>query len=474
MHLTPPSLFRSNNIAFGYNKRLNNQLVERLNQNPDSPVNKTLLAVNETCNNTENALKRLEGRDFQNFKKNENTISILSGYLVDAKSYLARTVDRLYPELGFSKKESDGYQKDAEHAEFLYESQYGNAQRKESDWRCQLTNNLGWQDYLEYVDEDEAQKEEAEFEKNRKSFMEELLSAPDGSKSGEAMVEKFIPFSYSPTSLDDVVGLRQSIDDIEDLILFPLEQPEGAKEREEKYGIKSPGFVMFFGPPGCGKTMLAEAIAAESGCDMYKLDLSKFGSSYVNGTAVNVSKAFEYVIEQAQQSDKPVILFMDELDSVLSQRSSGEGSKEDNKVVNTLLPLLTQAQENNILVIGATNMYDSLDAAAKRRVDMNCYIGLPNGSEIQELLAKRLSTFKMGQDLASNKDALNEISKELVGYSPSIINKVVKAASKIAYKEARAVEQNDFDRALKEGAWEKINEKEYKPENKQTQMGFHP
>jgi len=477
MRLTPPSLISGrNNINFGYNKKLNKQLVARLEQNPDNPINRTLLEVNQTCNNTEDNLKHLEGRKFQNYKKNENSIILLTDYFLAAKAYLARTADRLFPDLAYSRIEAQGYSCDAEDAEILFQEQYdGVFERKEADWRCQIANNLGWNELIEFTEDDSQPVKDLSSDEAK--FIQNLFNQNSGSEAkGDELVKKFTPFSYSPKSLDDVVGLSDSVEDIKDLIIYPLQNSEAAVGRRDEYGIEIPGFAMFFGPPGCGKTMLVEAIAAETGCDMYSLDLSKFGSSYVNGTASNIAKAFDYVIEQAKDSEKPVILFMDELDSVLSKRTDGAGgNKEDNKAVNALLPLLTQAKENNILVIGATNMFDSLDPAAKRRVDMTCYIGLPKEEEISELLSRGLNKYKKGKTLASDPQAIKEISKELVGYSPSNINKIIKAAFKKAYKAQREVEKDDFKKALKEGAWEKIDENEYLPENRKktkNRMGF--
>lgn len=398
---------------------------------------------------------------------------------MDAKLYLCKTVDRLFPDLNFSQKEQDAYDEESSKMELPFDAESDKGIKSAYIWRDMLVDNMICQKNESNKIETPDFKSVPDANLSDDEFVAKTLAdafSSGGTKS-ETLVEKFKPFSYSPKSLDDIVGLKDSVEDIKDSIILPLKDPEAARIRKEEYGLDIPGFAIFFGPPGCGKTMLAEAIAAETGCDMYTLDLSKFGSSYVNGTSTNVAKAFEYVKEQAKKSDKPVLLFMDELDSVLKARSSEGDSAEDNKVVNALLPMLTQAKENNILIIGATNRYDMLDSAAKRRMNFKCYIGLPSEKEIAKLLSNKLSDMTKGAELSEDKEALEKISSKLKGYSPSNINDMINDAAKIACKNNRAIKASDFDTVLKEGVWEKIDESEYLPENKQkpkNPIGFRP
>ena len=443
----------NNNVAFGYDKRLNKKLNERLSLVPSTPATRLISDMNSTCNSTESTIVQLERPENGGVDRNEEQINILLSYFVNAKRTLCHLVDRLFPDLNFTKKTIDTYDKEEVERGILYES----------------------------IPEEEAKKSAYKWRENMFQLLEndldnKVLSTPNGlSGVGVGFGEdgdqnsllKFEPSSSSPKSLDDVVGLDRCVEDIKDYIIYPLKYPKEAKQREEEYGIKIPSFSVFFGPPGCGKTMLAEAIAAESGCDMYILDLSQVGSTYVNGTVINIAKAFKEIEDIAKKSEKPIILFMDEMDSILAKRDGSESkSEEDNKVVNTLLPLITSAQDKNIMIIGATNMYNLLDPAAVRRIKFKSYIGLPNQKDIQKLLNKTLSKYKMGKNLADNEEALNRISKSLVGYSPSNIVDMVDGALKLAYKGNREVIEKDFEEVLKEGSFEKINEEEYLPENK--------
>ena len=164
---------------------------------------------------------------------------------------------------------------------------------------------------------------------------------------------------------------------------------------------------------------------------------------------------------------------MDEMDTMAEKRmQSSNSSKEDNKVVNTLLPLISSAKAKNILIIGATNMYDFLDPAIVRRAGMKQYIGLPDSEEIAILLTKELSKFKKGKNFADNKKAISKLSKELTGYSPSNIKDIIMSASVNAYRCKRELRDVDFAQAIKQGNFEKINEKEYKSEAKKAVAGF--
>ena len=481
-----------NNIAFGYNKEINAKLEKRLLEQ-QTPVNQMILKLVKTCNSTENAIIQLEG---QGVKKNATSINILSDMLIPAKLFLYNLVERLFPDLSYRNIEYKTYAK--EEARIPVPAEYGfnpNGMKTEYFWRTMICDGINAQikrdseEFNTYSPEDlygdsDDEYDDTDYDEEDINFNGQVQGKIGQKKDKnlsqitngkEIEIDKFTPGKNSPKSLDDVIGLDKSIEDIRNFILFPIKYPEKAKQREKDYGIEIPHFIVFHGPPGCGKTMLAEAIAVESDCPMYKIDLSQVGSTYVNGTVQLLSWAFDEVNKISKESDKPVIVFMDEMDSLLSKREDSlSKSPEDNKVVNTLLPIIASAADNNMVIIGATNMYNAIDPAAKRRIEINAYIGLPNEKDIEKLFIKELSKIKMGQNLAANEDDIKLLAKKMIGYTPSNIVSMVKEASRQAFIKNKEIEKDDILNALEEGTYEKIKEEEYMPENKRPtkKVGF--
>ena len=124
------------------------------------------------------------------------------------------------------------------------------------------------------------------------------------------------------------------------------------------------------------------------------------------------------------------------------------------------------AQDKNILVVGATNMFDSLDPAVIDRIKFSAYVGLPKEEEIEKLLAKEFGRYKMGKNLADNEEELKKISRKLVGYSPRSIVNMVSQAFEYAWEESRQVTRADIEKALIDGNYEKINEEDYMPKSR--------
>jgi len=465
-----------NNTSFGYNKPLNEKLVSRLNETPYLPINRLLLEVNNNCNYAEEEIKKLEGEGNCDVIKNQMKINMLLSYFLDAKDFLINTVEKLFPDLNFLDQECATYELESgsirisdETLEELEEIESDTNYDDDSFYEIQEA--FSWRENL--VDGILINKEIEEMQKSQTIDMKSALPLTH-SKDNEGLVEEYTPYSYSPKSLNDVKGLKEQISKIKDLIIYPLEHPQEAKQRQEDYGIEIPHFTILYGPPGCGKTMLAQAIQAETNCKMYIMDISKIGSKYINETAINVKKAFEIVKREAKKSDKPILVFMDEMDSLLAKRSTGEWANDDNtKATNTLLQEIVAAKDNNIIILGATNLYDNIDNAVKDRARMELYIGLPNSKERMELIKSKLNTFKMGKKLAQDPLELFELSEMLKNYSPrTIINTIIPAASLSAYREKRELENRDFIYAIETQKPEEINESEYKPKAKVKNIGF--
>ena len=107
-------------------------------------------------------------------------------------------------------------------------------------------------------------------------------SKTSSSTSVSELAPKFIPSQFSPKGFSDVYAMDEVKQKLQQEIIEYIENPELKEQDYKDYGITPPSTFLFYGPPGCGKTYMAEAIAAEAGLDMYKIDISKIGSSFVN------------------------------------------------------------------------------------------------------------------------------------------------------------------------------------------------
>ena len=169
-----------------------------------------------------------------------------------------------------------------------------------------------------------------------------------------------------------------------------------------EYGKRPPRGIILYGPPGCGKTYITEALSIEAELPMFKFKVSDAGSKYINETSENYKKVFDHVAESAQAIGSPCILFIDEMDSISMNRGS-DTSVEDAKQMGTLLNLIETARDRNIIVIGATNRYDMIDPAIKRRFDEQIYVPMPDEDLRAQVLIMTFNKWLKGQALASDK-----------------------------------------------------------------------
>ena len=175
------------------------------------------------------------------------------------------------------------------------------------------------------------------------------------------------------TKWEDIGGLEETKKLLQEMILYPIEHPD----KYEKFGMKPSKGVLFYGPPGCGKTMMAKAVANECSSNFISVKGPELLTMWVGESESNVRNVFD----KARQAS-PCVLFFDELDSVAVSRGSGRGdSGVGNRVMNQILTEMDGVgEQKNIFFIGATNRPSILDEALLRpgRLDSLVYIPLPD------------------------------------------------------------------------------------------------
>ncbi len=203
---------------------------------------------------------------------------------------------------------------------------------------------------------------------------------------------------------EELGGLHNEIQLVREMIELPLKHPE----LFERLGIDPPKGILLHGTPGCGKTLLAKAVANESGAKFYVINGPEIMSRWYGGSEENLRKIFDEAEKNA-----PSIIFIDEIDSIAPKREEVKGEVEK-RVVSQLLTLLDGLKSRGrIIVIGATNIPNSLDPALRRpgRLDREIEIGVPTKDGRKEVL----QIHTRGMPLAKDVD-ITKISEITYGY----------------------------------------------------------
>ena len=199
-------------------------------------------------------------------------------------------------------------------------------------------------------------------------------------------------------------------------IVQPIKKPE----LYQKVGISAPAGVLMWGPPGCGKTLLAKAVANESRANF----ISVKGPELLNKYVGESEKAVRQVFQRARAS-APCIIFFDELDALVPRRTSSL-SESSARVVNTLLTELDGLNDRQgIFVVGATNRPDMIDPAMLRpgRLDKTLYIELPTAEERLEILRTLVKANKtpLSSDVDLNVIANHQKCRNFSGADLSLL-----------------------------------------------------
>jgi len=209
------------------------------------------------------------------------------------------------------------------------------------------------------------------------------------------------------TTFADVAGAREAKEELTEIVDF-LKQPK----KYTALGARVPKGVLLMGAPGTGKTLLARAVAGEAGVPFFHISGSEFVEMFVGVGASRVRDFFRKAKKSA-----PAILFIDEIDAVGRQRGTGMGGSHDERE-QTLNQILTEMdgfeQEDNVIVIAATNRPDVLDPALLRpgRFDRRVIIDLPDIAEREEILAGKTKNKLFIKDVK-----LKTIAQRTIGFS---------------------------------------------------------
>ena len=455
-------------VSFGYSKKSQEYINKNVEQIEEPELQAAIQTCSNVCNSMEDTIKANE-RKFGSDYSQSNYVD----FFITLKDALLSHVVLLF----------DDSEKYLQSEYDYYSSSLNRCKNKDNNWRQSIVDRLKfWDSNLgktkeEMAKELEESKKAASISKARLTDVIKTYMA--GGKTDAAstesspIVETLQRTEFSPRGMQDVMGMEELKEELIENVVKPVNNPEQARLDLEEYGKRIPTGILLYGPPGCGKTYIIEALAAETDSEVYIMNSANTGSKFVNQTANNIKKAFDYVYKKGDESDKPVFMFMDEIDAMTSNRDA-DASNEDIKGVATLLKYIEGAKAHNVIVIGATNKYDLIDPAIRRRFDMKRYVGLPEQEQREALIRNNLSKKKKGQALINDDEKVKKVAKALSGYSSSSINIISDLASLNALKRNRAdVDVVDFEEAIKTTGEEKIDDKQYKPLARKEKIGFN-
>lgn len=214
--------------------------------------------------------------------------------------------------------------------------------------------------------------------------------------------------------------------DLKELVQYPVEHPE----KFEKFGMSPSKGVLFYGPPGCGKTLMAKAVANECQANFISVKGPELLTMWFGESEANVRDVFEKARQAA-----PCVLFFDELDSIAQQRggSQGDGGGAADRVMNQLLTEMDGVgAKKNVFIIGATNRPDIIDTALMRpgRLDQLIYIPMPDYESRLSILRATLRKSPVAKDVD-----LPYLASQTDKFTGADLTEICQSACKLAIRE---------------------------------------
>jgi transitional endoplasmic reticulum ATPase len=232
----------------------------------------------------------------------------------------------------------------------------------------------------------------------------------------------------------DIGGLEKVKQELKETIQYPLDYPE----KFDKFGLPPSKGILFYGPPGCGKTLLAKAVANECQANFISIKGPELLTMWFGESEANVREVFDKA-----RSSAPCVLFFDELDSIAGARGSGGGDAggAGDRVINQILTEMDGVgARKQVYIVGATNRPDILDPAITRpgRLDQLVYIPLPDQPARIGIINATLRKAPVSDEV--NRNLLAEKTN---GFSGADLTEICSRAARFAVKDAIAAEETE-------------------------------
>ncbi len=287
---------------------------------------------------------------------------------------------------------------------------------------------------IKWKEEEELPRELMEKLVVKREDFENALLVVEPSAMREVLVE--VP----KVKWDDIGGLKDVKQKLKEMVEWPLKNPESFK----RVGIEPPRGILLYGPPGCGKTLLARAVANESGANFISIKGPQIYSKWVGESEKQIRGIFKRAKQVA-----PTIIFFDEIDALAPRRGVRMGTQVTETVVSQLLSEMSGLEElHGVIVMAATNRPDIIDFALLRPGRFDRFILVPPPDEAARLVILKIHTKNMplkGVDLKS-------IAKSTEGFSGADLAAVCREAGMSALRKdlkSKEVTAKDFEVALK-------------------------
>ncbi|MHA1772239.1 MAG: AAA family ATPase [Candidatus Thorarchaeota archaeon] len=286
---------------------------------------------------------------------------------------------------------------------------------------------------------------------DKESPSAETIEVDEETKKLQEMISDTIVTEIPDVRLDDVAGLEEAKQAIQDAIIAPMKHPELFKGR-----VRQPWRgILFYGPAGCGKTLIARAVASEIKATFFNVSAANIVSKWLGESERLVHTLFELA-----RKNQPAIVFIDEIDSIGGARSGDDvgGERRMKTQLLTELQGLASSPEERITVIGATNLPWEIDFALRSRFEKRIHVPLPDKIARKNIFEIHMADIEVG----ANVD-YDELADLTAGYSGRDISIVCREASMEPIRDlqrsgrlddekeildVRPVERGDFLRAI--------------------------